>query len=141
MALIRTTRWLKSVPAFQQYKATTPCQLDQAELRLKQKLPGELRQWLLIMGFGDLSDCIAIREEWLEELTDAPVAGHVVFAQDELGDWLTWQPSAESIWLVSRSLRGYGKLSEGFRAFIEELVDRRFHWQQWTDSLELTPIE
>lgn len=106
------------------------------EERLGHLLPESLRSFLLVAGYGDLNDVLSFREEWFTVIDGGQLAGHVIFAQDDGGNFYAFGPTDGRVHFVCRSFPEYAPMSPGFNEFLRELERHSFELETWTNSLD-----
>jgi len=135
----RRKKLFGSRPVFERYEPEVDADLDSLEEKFKISFPDDLRQWLEIAGFGDLDRQLAIRSHWLNVIDRGELLGHVVFAQDDLGNFYTFDQESGRIHYLCRSAPEYGLMSGNFTEFLNELMRRDFKIVDWADSLSVKP--
>lgn len=128
-----------SRPIFERYEPEAKASLSNLEDSLKIRFPDDLRQWLEIAGFGDLDQQLAIRVDWLNIIDRGELIGHVVFGQDDLGNFYSFDQTSGQIHYICRSAPEYALMSENFTEFLRELVRRDFQIVDWASNLSTNP--
>ena len=62
-----------------------------------------LRNWLLMAGYGDISDVLSFRKEWFRVTDRGALNGRIGFAQDDLGNFYSFFPIDGAIHFICRS--------------------------------------
>jgi hypothetical protein len=124
-------------PLWRQYAATTAQELSLVGQRLQLAIPDDLVKLLLYLGFGDVNEELSFRKEWLTKVQGGPLAGHLIFAQDDRGNFYSADPHSEAIYFLSRSEFGYCCLATCFSEFLEQAAARNFEVVQWAESQPL----
>ena len=132
-------KFFGSRPIFERYAPEANVDLANLEESLKFKFPADRRQWLEIAGFGDLDQQLAIRVDWLNVIDRGELLGHVIFAQDELGNFYSFDQTSGKIHYISRSAPEYAPMSDSFAEFLRELMRRDFKVVDWVDDLLVSP--
>jgi hypothetical protein len=130
----RRKRFLGSKPLFEPHKAATD--IPDVEARVGASLPERLSAWLLAAGYGDINEVLSFRSEWFSVIERGELKGHVMFAQDILGNFYSFSPADGAIHFICRSAPEYAFLAKHFGAFLEELERRDFQLEAWTNSLD-----
>ena len=107
--------------------------------RMHTALPEELVAFLLEFGFGDINDELSFRRDWVTRVESGPLTGHVVFGQDELGNFYTVDPSSKAVHCMSRSEPGYCYLASSFNKFMREVAIHGFKVMEWVEAQPLLP--
>lgn len=92
-------------PIFSLYRRFKSAALDQLQLRIGATLCADLKLWLLTAGFGDIADTLSLRAEWLHVVERGQLAGAVLFAQDDLGNFYGIGPEDGGVCFVDRHRR------------------------------------
>jgi hypothetical protein len=124
---------------WQHYDSTSVEELWQVGARLKVDLPDELIQFLTEFGFGDINEQLSFRKEWLTKVEGGPLTGHLIFGQDELGNFYTADPRLGVIHFLSRSEPGCCRLASHFGEFLDEAARRGFKIVDWAEAQPLVP--
>ena len=133
----RRKRLLHTVLLFKPYKPAAEAALAGVETELGLSLPAELREFLHLVGYGDVDEDLSFRAEWFKLVGYGEHKGAVVFAQDTLGNFYAWNPRGDDILFFSRSESGCAVLAHSFRRFMEELARRDYKILDWAESLTL----
>ena len=128
-------------PLFEPYRVVSKDDLSGLERKLHARLPAALRSWLLLVGYGDIAEELSFRAEWFKHVDSGVLKGNVLFAQDALGNFYSFDPGKESIHFFSRSEPEYAMLAPNFRVFMEEVERRGFHVLEWVESLPALPYD
>jgi hypothetical protein len=126
---------LSPKPIFEPYKPAAD--LEEVEARIGTSLPASLKAWLMAAGYGDLNDVLSFRSQWFNAIDTGELRGHVIFAQDDLGNFYSFSPVDGTIHFISRSAPEFVALATDFESFVSELEKRDFRLREWTDSLEV----
>jgi hypothetical protein len=129
----RHKRFFGSKPVFERYKPATD--IANVEARIGVSLPDALKTWLGAAGYGDINEVLSFRSEWFNVIERGELKGHVVFAQDILGNSYSFAPADGTIHFICRSAPEYAFVSKHFSAFLEELEQRNSQLEAWTDGL------
>jgi len=135
----RRKRFLGSKPLFEPYKPATD--IADVEAKIGTSLPEALAAWLAAAGYGDINDVLSFRSDWFNVIDRGELKGHVMFAQDILGNFYSFSPADGTIHFVCRSAPEYAFLAKHFGAFPEQLEQRNFQLEEWTDSLKAQRYE
>ena len=130
----RRKRLFGSKPIFESYAPATD--IANVEARIGMSLPKTLRAWLEAAGYGDINGVLSFRSEWFSLIDRGELKGHVMFAQDILGNFYAFAPADGTVHFICRSAPEYAVLAKHFGAFLEELEQRDFQLEGWTDSLK-----
>lgn len=126
---------------FEPYHEIGDEDLAAIERKVESTLPRALKDWLLRAGFGDLNDELSFRAEWFSTIDRGPLKGHVIFAQDQSGNFYAFSPISGAIYFIARSAPEYAHISPDFAAFMEGFESHGFQVQDWTNSLEALPYD
>ena len=137
----RRKRFIGSAPIFRVHEPVSEKSLKDVERKIGCALPESLRMFLLAGGYGDINDEFSLRKEWFNLIEQGELAGHVIFAQDDLGNFYTFSPSNGCIHFICRSKPEYGFMATGFEAFLHEYERHRFQLEAWTNGLHVAPYE
>lgn len=102
-------------------------------------LPKSVEAFLSKTGYGDVADVLSFRIEWVQQIEVGELAGHVIFAQDDCGNYYATSIANDRVYFLARSSPEYALMGESFAGFLEELERRDFALDVWTNSLELKP--
>lgn len=130
---------LRSRPLFEPYRSVSAADIARVEHQVESKLPQDLREWLLAIGYGDLDESLSFRFEWFKKIEPGELKGAVMFAQDELGNFYAFVPESGAIVFFSRSAREYAILASSFASFMAELESRDFKVIEWAESVPALP--
>jgi len=133
----RRKRFFGSKPIFEPYKPATD--IDGVEVKVGATLPASLRAWLVAAGYGDICEVLSFRSEWFNSIDRGELQGHVMFAQDEVGNFYSFSPIDGAIHFICRSAPEFAMMATDFGSFLEEFERRNFQLQAWTDSLKALP--
>lgn len=128
-------KFLSSGPIFELFKTTSTIDLEKLEERIDSPLPKDLKDWLLIVGYGDINDELSFRADWIKKIHVNTLGEHLLFAQDILGNFYSINNDGE-IYFISRSEPAYGIISKSFKKFIEEIISRDYKIMSWVNSIE-----
>jgi hypothetical protein len=139
--VLATTRkgFFRTRPVFRPHASVSPEDLLALESRLGAAIPGDLRDWLLMVGYGDLDDELSFREEWFVLLEYGQLEGGATFAQDELGNHYAFDPLHGGIYYLARSEAVFSPIAANFLEFMQGLVSRDYKLIDWVDALETQP--
>ncbi len=126
---------------FQPYKQVSEVDLQSLEGKLGCALPDALRGWLLEAGFGDLNDDLSFRADWFSLIDRGPLKGHLMFAQDCLGNFYSIAPSGGDVHYICRHEPTYALMASDFIKFLEALEKRDFDILGWIDSIATQPYD
>ena len=132
-------RLFGSRPIFEQYEADSTIDFDALERDHGFSFPGDLRFWLERCGFGDLDQQFSIRADWIEVIDRGQLKGHVKFAQDDLGNFYSFEDGSGHIHFISRSTPEFASVSDSFEQLLEVLVGMDFNIETLVESLSLQP--
>jgi hypothetical protein len=121
------------------HASTSAEELRQVSDRLGLELPEVLLQFLVEFGFGDINEDFSFRKEWLTKAEGGPLAGHLVFGQDDRGNFYTADPRSGAIHFLSRSERGYCRLAAHFGEFLDQAAAQGYKVVEWAESQPLIP--
>ncbi|WP_258504359.1 SMI1/KNR4 family protein [Variovorax sp. S12S4] len=102
-------------------------------------MPKSIEAFLSKTGYGDVADVLSFRSEWVQQIEVGDLAGHVIFAQDDCGNYYATSIADDQVHFLARSSPEYALVSESFAGFLDELQQRDFALGAWTNSLELKP--
>ena len=131
--------WLRAKPLFEPYRQVSETDIALAEEKIGAALPADLRDWLLLAGYGDIDGNLSFRFEWLSRVEQGRRGGALLFAQDILGNFYAYAETDGSIVFFSRSAPEYAVLAPSFRTFMEELERRDYKIMEWVESLAGLP--
>jgi hypothetical protein len=135
----RRKRLFRSTPLFEPHHSASESDLAQLEHELGCHLPASLRTWLLAAGFGDINDHLSFRREWFSSIDRGELEGHVIFAQDDLGNFYSFSPTDGAVHYISRSAPEFALMATNFSTFLQELESRQFELQAWAEDLNVSP--
>jgi hypothetical protein len=133
--ILAARRLLGWRPMFEPYEAVSESDLADLETRIGGTLPASLWVWLLRAGYGDFNDEFSLRRVWFNVIDRGELKGHLVFAQDDLGNFYSFDPAGGGVYYLCRSVPEYAYMAKDFCAFLEELERRSFELQPWVESL------
>ena len=87
-------------------------------------------------GYGDLSEVLSFRSEWFSVVDRGQLEGHVIFAQDILGNFYTFSPVNEAIHFINRSDPEFAFMEADFQSFMQIFKEKNYQIERWADSLE-----
>jgi hypothetical protein len=134
-------KWLGVGSIFEPYEKVLETDIADLEFRLREKLPSVLRDWLLMAGYGDINTVLSFRKDWFRVIDRGALKGHIVFAQDDLGNFYSFSPIDGAIHFICRSAPQYAYMAKDFRSFLEEFERRAFNLQEWISLLEVLPYD
>lgn len=139
--LLKRTRksFFRKRPLFEPNVAVDQTELDRIEHKLGSRIPQDLREWLLVMGYGNVDDVLSIQADWLHPVERGHLKGAAIFGQDDLGNFYAYLPSDGRIVYFSRSSHEYAVLAPNFLSFMEELERRDFKLGEWVDHVAALP--
>lgn len=146
IALARTIQsasrkgWFRRTPVFTPYSTCSPQDLSELEETLDVRIPTHLRDWLLIAGYGDIDGELSIRKDWFVKIESGPLVDCAQFAQDSCGNFYAFDETGQ-VFFLSRSEPVFARMAQNFAEFIEELIQRNYKINDWTDTLELDDYE
>lgn len=132
---VRRRRLLGWRPVSEPHEAVSESDLADLENRIGCALPASLRVWLLRAGYGDFNDEFSLRGVWFTVIDQGELKGHLVFAQDDLGNFYSFGPAGGGVHYLCRSAPEYAYMASDFCAFLEELERRAFELQPWVEGL------
>lgn len=132
--------FLRRKSIFEPHAATSSDELSKLEEEIGTSLPNDLRNWLLVLGYGDIDEELSFRREWLASIESGHLKGGARFAQDILGNFYAFDSSGR-IFFLSRSEAVFAAMSKSFLEFIEELVRRDYKLVDWVNTLETQKYE
>ena len=132
-------KWFRKRPLFAPYKPVTSLEIERIEAKTGAPLPGDLKDWLLSVGYGDVDENLSFRYEWFSMVDQGHLRGTVIFAQDDVGNFYAYSPTKSSIVFFYRSAPEHAIVAASFLAFMEELERRDFKLGEWMDSMPLAP--
>lgn len=121
-------------PVFKAHRMASLDELSAAEKKIGIAIPSDLRNWLLVLGYGDIDEEMSLREEWFAAMESGPLKGGARFAQDILGNFYAFDSSG-CIYFLSRSQPVFSMISRSFSEFVEELVRRDYKLVDWVNTL------
>jgi hypothetical protein len=125
----------RSKPLFKLYASVSTGELAEVEQVIGNSLPVDLRDWLTLLGYGDLDEVLSFRKEWFANIQTGPLKGSAIFAQDILGNFYAFD-SSDQIYFLSRSEAVFVMISKNFLEFIEEVVRRDYKLIEWVSALK-----
>ena len=128
-------------PVWQPHAKTSAEELNSLAEKLRRSLPGELAAFLLEFGFGDIAEEFSFRRAWLTRIEDGPLTGHLIFGQDDRGNFYTVEPGTDAIHYLSRSGAGHCQLAPSFREFLRAARASGYKVATWAESCDLRPNE
>jgi hypothetical protein len=127
---------LRRSPVFKLHARISPNDLLALERSIGANLPGDLRAWLLAVGYGDLDDELSFRKEWVAPIRRGQLKGGLIFAQDSLGNFYAYGAPHDQIYYLARSDSVFAPIAASFLGFMQELVSRDYKLADWMDALE-----
>ena len=67
--------------------------------------------------------------------------GHIIFAQDGLGNFYTFNPKDGATHYICRSAPEVGFVAGSFTEFVEELERRDYRIYDWIEELAVRPYD
>jgi len=131
--------WFREKKVYVQHSAVTETNLLELEAEVGTRLPETFRLWLLMAGFGDIGEELALRSSWLRLVDRGQLQGHLQLGQDILGNFYSRALDDSGIHFISRHSPEYAPLAPCFLGFLEGLLARGFQLEAWTDTLQLKP--
>jgi len=128
-------------PIFKAFEPESNIDPQNLEKEYGFKFPRDLRAWLDTVGFGDLDEVLAIRAVWINVIDTGELKGHVIFAQDELGNFYSFSPVNGAIHYICRTSPEFAMIAENFRDFMTGLEQRDYRIFDWIDMLEVKPYD
>jgi hypothetical protein len=128
-----------SKPVWQPHARTSSEELCRISEALGRSLPDQLAAFLLEFGFGDITNELSFRLDWLSRIKDGPLTGHIIFGQDDRGNFYTVEPQTDAIHYLSRSGAGHCQLAASFTEFLQASQECGYKVATWAESLELLP--
>lgn len=128
-----------SKPMWEPYAPASDDVLLQRCRDIGANLPADLGNFLSHFGFGNLNDELSFRREWLAKVQGGPLDGHVIFAQDDRGNFYTANADTGAVHYLDRFTPGFASLAPTFAAFLREAAERQFKVVAWAESLPLAP--
>ncbi len=132
-------RLFGSRPIFEKYEPESTVDLDALERDDGFSFPADLRFWLERCGFGDLDQQFSIRADWIEAIDRGELKGHVRFAQDDLGNFYSFEDGSGRIHFISRSSPEFATVADSFEQLLEILVGLDFNIEALIQSLSFRP--
>ena len=131
--------WKK--PVYVKHADVSLDKIRNLENQLGIKLPEDLQTWLLSMGFGIINKCLYLDDKWFHVLEEDAglLDGFVLFAQDDLGNHLAFNPNDEEsnkIYYISHDPPGFAIVSESFHQFIKKFVNHEYEMEALINPLE-----
>jgi len=125
----------RSKPIFKRYAATSFDELSKLEEQIGISLPNDLRDWLVVVGYGDIDEELSFRRDWIARIDSGQLKGGAQFAQDVLGNLYAFDSNGH-IFYLCRSEPVFAAMSKGFAEFIGELAKRDYKLVDWVNMLE-----
>ena len=110
--------------------------ISSIEVKIATPLPEALRAWLEYAGYGDINDVLSVRSDWFHTINQGVMEGHVIFAQDDMGNFYSFSSKDGSISFISRCEQRAVSIANNFLAFLEEFERRDFNLIEWVNSME-----
>ncbi|MHA6890441.1 hypothetical protein [Ralstonia pseudosolanacearum] len=89
----RRKGFFRQNPIFKLHRKTSSIELFALEKKIGMQIHGDLRDWLLAVGYGDIDEEISFREEWFSSIETGQLKGSTRFAQDILGNFYSFDSS------------------------------------------------
>lgn len=131
----RRKRLFGSRPIFEKYEPESDFDLGSLESKHDFTFPEDLRFWLNECGFGDLDQQLSIRADWINVIDRGELTGHVIFAQDDLGNFYCFENGGGPVHYLCRSAPEYAPVADSFQNFIQLLVDQDFNIEALIETL------
>lgn len=137
-AVLAATRngLFQTKPVFKPHASVSSEDLCALESSIGIAIPGDLRDWLLAIGYGDLDDELSFRQEWFVLLEHGQLKGGATFAQDVLGNYYAFDPLHGRIYYLARAAAVFAPVAASFSEFMQGLVGRDYKLIDWVDTLE-----
>jgi hypothetical protein len=133
--------FFRQKPVFMPHSRASSDELLALEKGMGVVMPDDLRAWLVAVGYGDLSDQLSFRKEWIAPIEIGQLKGGARFAQDVLGNFYAFGSSGGTIYYLARSEAVFAPIATSFLGFIEELVRRDYDLANWIGTLETQKYE
>jgi hypothetical protein len=133
--------FFRARPLFEPYRSVSESDLANLEQKLGVAFPPSLKSWLLRAGFGDINEQLSFRAEWFNRVDRGQLEGHVIFAQDDCGNFYAYSPDSGAIFFIRRSAHEYAQIATEFSEFLGAFEQHRFELQDWTDKLQVMPYD
>jgi len=127
-------------PIYECYAKTTNVELCAVEARVGAAIPADLRDWLLLVGYGDINEALSFREEWFKRLDRGPLVNTVVFAQDILGNHYVFSVSGEISYLC-RTAPEYALVAQNFLTFITNFIEAGYSEERMIETFRTQRYE
>ena len=124
---------LLSKPVYLRY---SEFDLNHVQTKLGINLPTSLLSWLSGAGYGDINNELSFREEWFTVIDRGELKGHVVFAQDDVGNSYSFCPELGEIHYICRVAPEYAFLANSFGEFLRELLVRKYQLREWYENIK-----
>ncbi|MDP3832971.1 MAG: SMI1/KNR4 family protein [Hydrogenophaga sp.] len=132
----RRKAFLRTVPLFDVFEPYyQPTTVVGAEI----PVPGAIAALLMKTGYGDIAEALSFRSSWFQVIDRGELKGHVIFAQDDIGNYYTSDGPTGRIHFVCRHSPEYALMSDSFEDFLEGFEQRRYKLADWTNSLQSRP--
>lgn len=129
----------RTKPVFKPHASVSPEDLLGLESSIGLVIPGDLRAWMLAVGYGDLDDELSFRKEWFVLLDRGQLKGGATFALDVLGNYYAFDSLHGGIYYLARFETVFAPLAASFSEFMHGLVSRDYKLVDWVDALETQP--
>lgn len=103
--------------------------------------PQDLLTWYTEAGFGDINEEFSLRKEWISVIDRGELEGHVMFAQDGLGNFYSFSQENGEINYICRSEPIYGFLAKDFHSFLINFEKHDFDLYELIDTIKTTPYD
>jgi len=68
-------------------------------------MPKSIEAFLSKTGYGDVADVLSFRSEWVQQIEVGDLAGHVIFAQDDCGNYYATSIADDQVHFLARALQ------------------------------------
>ncbi|KAG1694681.1 hypothetical protein GQR58_006681 [Nymphon striatum] len=129
-------RLFGSKPIYEPYKKLDIDSINEIQNQENIIFPQELISWYLKAGFGDINEVFSLRKEWLSIIDRGELKNHVIFAQDDLGNFFSFSQVNGEINYICRHEYVYALLATNFLDFLSNLEKQSFNLQEIIDNLD-----
>lgn len=130
-------RFLRSRPVFECHAPVSEDELFRIATQLNFKFAVGLSKWLRLAGYGDIDENLSFRKECFSVINEAPLNGHVSFAQDTAGNRYAFNPKDGSIYFICHPGQVAVRISDDFPSFLRELIRRDYQLKEWMSSIPI----
>lgn len=131
----RKKAYLGSVPVYERY---AEYDLHKVKASVGVDLPSSLSYSLSEAGYGGIRE-LSFREEWFSVIDRGELEGHIIFAQDDVGNFYSFCTEIGLIHYICRVEPEYACIANTFSDFLRELVVREYRLREWYEGLEGQP--